>query len=133
MIAERERQAQARQEAVDGALRSTPVDLFTRRALNWVQTRQGAWVLSLGADHGTLRLRPDGEDTWQVIQLRREADLRLENHEIRPEVTAGKLEPVVAPLHAHAQVLRRVESEFLCHESDRITGLSVCRIVEASD
>src|SRR5438067_4942374 len=35
-----------------GTLRSTPVDLFARRTLRWVQTRQGAWVLSLGAQHG---------------------------------------------------------------------------------
>ena len=57
-----------------GTLRSTPVDLFARRALRWVQTRQGAWVLSLGAQHGTLRLRPDGPDTWQVVQVRRDAE-----------------------------------------------------------
>jgi hypothetical protein len=31
-------------------------------------------VLSLGAQHGTLRLRTDGPDTWQVIQVRRDAD-----------------------------------------------------------
>ena len=29
-------------------------------------------MLSLGAQHGTLRLAPDGDATWQVIQLRRE-------------------------------------------------------------
>jgi hypothetical protein len=57
-----------------GTLRSTPVDLFARRALRWVQTRQGAWVLSLGSQHGTLRLRPDGPDTWQVVQVRRDAE-----------------------------------------------------------
>jgi superfamily II DNA or RNA helicase len=57
-----------------GTLRSTPVDLFARRALRWVQTRQGAWVLSLGAQHGTLRLRPDGPETWQVVQVRRDAE-----------------------------------------------------------
>src|SRR5262249_56834680 len=45
-----------------------------RRALRWVQTRQGAWVLSLGSQHGTLRLRPDGPDTWQVVQVRRDAE-----------------------------------------------------------
>ncbi len=28
--------------------------------------------MSLGAQHGTLRLQPDGADTWQVIQVRRE-------------------------------------------------------------
>jgi superfamily II DNA or RNA helicase len=57
-----------------GTLHSTPVDLFARRALRWVQTRQGAWVLSLGSQHGTLRLRPDGPETWQVVQVRREAE-----------------------------------------------------------
>jgi hypothetical protein len=75
-----ERPAHQDQEdvALAGTLRSTPVDLFARRALRWVQTRQGAWVLSLGAQHGTLRLRLDGPDTWQVVQVRREAEpLRL--------------------------------------------------------
>jgi superfamily II DNA or RNA helicase len=57
-----------------GTLRSTPVDLFARRALRWVQTRQGAWVLSLGAQHGTLRVRPGGPETWQVVQVRRDTD-----------------------------------------------------------
>ena len=52
----------------------SPVDLFARRALRWVRTRQGAWVLSLGAQHGTLRLRPDGPETWQVVQVRRDAE-----------------------------------------------------------
>src|ERR671926_311693 len=60
--------------ALAGTLPSTPVDMFARRPLRWVQTRQGAWVLSLGAQHGTLRLRPDGPDTWQVVQVRREAE-----------------------------------------------------------
>src|SRR5262249_60859613 len=50
-----------------GTLRSTPVDLFARRTLRWVQTRQGAWVLSLGAQHGTLRVGPDGPGTWQGL------------------------------------------------------------------
>jgi ATP-dependent helicase IRC3 len=61
-------------DAITGTLRSTPVDLFARRTLRWVQTRQGAWVLSLGAQHGTLRLRADGPETWQVVQVRRDAD-----------------------------------------------------------
>ncbi len=61
------------EDAITGTLRSTPVDLFARRALRWVQTRQGAWVLSLGAQHGTLRLRTDGPDTGQGIQVRRDA------------------------------------------------------------
>jgi hypothetical protein len=59
-LADRAREVQARTDAIQGTLRSTSVDLFTCRALRWVQTRQGAWVLSLGAQHGTLRLRPDG-------------------------------------------------------------------------
>jgi ATP-dependent helicase IRC3 len=57
-----------------GTLRSTPLDLFARRMRRWGQTRQGAWVLSLGSQHGTLRLRPDGPDTWQVVQVRRDAE-----------------------------------------------------------
>lgn len=62
---------------IEGTLRSTPVDLFARRALRWVLTRQGAWVLSLGAQHGTLRLRADGVDTWQVMHVRREVEPAL--------------------------------------------------------
>ena len=72
LLADRALQAQARADAIQGTLRSTPVDLFARRALRWVQTRQGAWVLSLGAQYGTLRLRPDGAETWHVMQLRRD-------------------------------------------------------------
>jgi superfamily II DNA or RNA helicase len=68
------RQDQDEDTLLAGTLRSTPVDLFARRALRWVQTRQGAWVLSLGAQHGTLRLRPDGPETWQVVQVRRDAE-----------------------------------------------------------
>src|SRR4029453_16476289 len=57
-----------------GTLRNTPVDLFARRTVRWGQPRRGAWVLSLGAQHGTLRLRPDGPETWQVVQVRRDTD-----------------------------------------------------------
>src|SRR5712691_11293965 len=71
VLAARARQARQPAEVVAGTLRSTPVDLFARRTLRWVQTRQGAWVLLLGAQHGTVRLRPDGPDTWQVVQVRR--------------------------------------------------------------
>ncbi len=28
--------------------------------------------MSLDAQHGTLRLQPDGADTWEVVQVRRE-------------------------------------------------------------
>jgi superfamily II DNA or RNA helicase len=73
MMAERERRERDHQEAIAGRLRSTPVNLFARRQLRWVQTRQGAWVLSLGAQHGTLRLVPAGDATWQVIQVQRQA------------------------------------------------------------
>src|SRR4029453_12442438 len=71
-----ERPAHPDQEdaALTGMLRSTPVDLFARRALRWVQTLQGAWVLSLGSQYGTLGLRPDGQETWQVVQVRRDAE-----------------------------------------------------------
>ncbi len=79
-IAARERQEQEQQDAIQGTLRSIPVDLFTQRALRWVQTRGGAWVMSLGAQHGTLRLQPDGADTWQVVQVRREIQPVLLGH-----------------------------------------------------
>ena len=67
-----QRQAEAEEQAaLEGTLRLTPVQLFERRALRWVETRQGAWVMSIG-EHGTLRLTPDGDDTWQVHRLRRD-------------------------------------------------------------
>jgi hypothetical protein len=72
-LAERQRREREQQEAMEGRLRSTPVNLFARRQLRWVQTRQGAWVLSLGPQHGILRLVPTGDETWQVIQVQREA------------------------------------------------------------
>ena len=31
-------------------------------------------MLSLGAQHGTLRLRPDGSESWQVVQVRRDTE-----------------------------------------------------------
>jgi len=74
VLATRDRPAPEEADPVQGTLRSTPVDLFARRTLRWVQTQQGAWVLSLGAQHGTLRLRPDGPETWQVVQVRRDAE-----------------------------------------------------------
>jgi hypothetical protein len=73
MVAERQRREREHQEAIEGRLRSTPVNLFARRQLRWVQTRQGAWVLSLGPQHGILRLVPTGDETWQVLQVQREA------------------------------------------------------------
>ena len=42
MVAERQRREREHQEAIEGRLRSTPVNLFARRQLRWVQTRQGA-------------------------------------------------------------------------------------------
>ena len=61
--AAREQQEQERQNAIQGTLRSTPVDFFTQRALRWVQTRGGAWVMSLGTQHSTLRLAARWADT----------------------------------------------------------------------
>ncbi len=79
-IAARERQEQEQQNAIPGTLRSAPVDLFTQQALRWVQTRGGAWVISLGAQHGTLWLQLYGADTWQVVQVRREIQQVLLGH-----------------------------------------------------
>jgi superfamily II DNA or RNA helicase len=90
-----------------GTLRSTPVDLFARRALRWVQTRQGAWVLSLGAQHGTLRVRPDGPETWQVVQVRRDADSVLLGDTLPLPYAQGLAEDYAR----HLGVARLVEAE----------------------
>jgi superfamily II DNA or RNA helicase len=49
---------------VGGELVAATVDLFRSRPLNWVQTRQGAWVLGLG--DGFVRLAPGKGDRWEV-------------------------------------------------------------------
>jgi ATP-dependent helicase IRC3 len=90
-----------------GTLRSTPVDLFARRTLRWVQTRQGAWVLSLGSQHGTLRLRPDGPETWQVVQVRRDADPVLLGDTLPLPYAQGLAEDYAR----HLGVVRLVEAE----------------------
>ena len=90
-----------------GTLRSMPVDLFARRALRWVQTRQGAWVLSLGSQHGTLRLRPDGLETWQVVQVRRDADPLLLGDTLPLPYAQGLAEDYAR----HLGVARLVEAE----------------------
>jgi ATP-dependent helicase IRC3 len=94
-------------DLVTGTLRSTPVDLFARRALRWVQTRQGAWVLSLGTQHGTLRLRTDGPDTWQVVQVRRDADPVLLGDTLPLPYAQGLAEDYAR----HLGVARLVEAE----------------------
>ncbi|MEE9148761.1 MAG: hypothetical protein V3U27_15320 [Candidatus Tectomicrobia bacterium] len=63
------------------------MDLFTQRALRCVQTRRGAWVMSLGAQHGTLQ--PDGTDTWQVVQVRHEIQPVLLGHGLPLLYTQG--------------------------------------------
>ena len=90
-----------------GTLHSTPVDLFARRALRWVQTRQGAWVLSLGSQHGTLRLRPDGPATWQVVQVHRDAEPRLLGDTLPLPYAQGLAEDYAR----HLGVVRLVEAE----------------------
>jgi len=92
---------------VAGTLRSTPVDLFARRTLRWVQTRQGAWVLSLGAQHGTVRLRPDGPETWQVVQVRRDTDPRRLGDTLPLPYAQGLAEDYAR----HLGVARLVEAE----------------------
>src|SRR5882724_11157237 len=95
------------EDAITGTLRSAPVDLFARRALRWVQTRQGAWVLSLGAQHGTLRLRADGPGTWQVVQVRRDADPVLLGDTLPLPYAQGLAEDYAR----HLGVARLVEAE----------------------
>jgi len=94
-------------DEVAGTLRSTPVDLWARRALRWVQTRQGAWVLSLGSAHGMLRLRPDGPETWQVWQVRRATDPVLLGDTLPLAYAQGLAEDYAQ----HLGVARLVEAE----------------------
>jgi hypothetical protein len=65
---EREKRERAREEEaaarVDGKLVARDVELFRVRPMNWVQTRQGAWVLGLG--NGFVRLSPGEGDRWDV-------------------------------------------------------------------
>ena len=83
------------------------MDLFARRTLRWVQTRQGAWVLSLGAQHGTLRLRADGPETWQVVQVRRDAEPVLLGDTLPLPYAQGLAEDYAR----HLGVARLVEAE----------------------
>jgi hypothetical protein len=100
-------QAQEEDPPLAGTLRSMPVDLFARQALRWVQTRQGAWVLSLGTQHGTLRLQPDGPETWQVVQVRREAEPLLLGDTLPLPYAQGLAEDYAR----HLGVARLVEAE----------------------
>src|SRR5437899_7451925 len=103
----RARYAAGEDTPITGTLRRTPVDLFARRALRWVQTRQGAWVLALGAQHGTLRLRPDGPATWQVIQVRRAADPLL----LGDTLPLGYAQGLAEDYARHLGVVRLVAAE----------------------
>jgi ATP-dependent helicase IRC3 len=49
---------------VGGKLVARDVDLFRSRPMNWIQTRQGAWVLGLG--NGFVRLTSAEGDRWDV-------------------------------------------------------------------
>jgi hypothetical protein len=107
LLTGRERSTPEENAPIAGTLRSTSVDLFARRALRWVQTRQGAWVLSLGAQHGTLRLRPDGPETWQVVQVRRDTAPVLLGDTLPLPYAQGLAEDYAR----HLGVMRLVEAE----------------------
>lgn len=64
-----EREAAAVATPHEGALVATEVDLFARRPLAWVKTRQGRWILSM-SDQGMLRLDAEGPETWRVVHVR---------------------------------------------------------------
>jgi ATP-dependent helicase IRC3 len=62
---QRERQLAAGEtDFVSGELVAQQVDLFGSRPMHWVQTRQGAWVLSLG--DGFARMTLSQDDLWDV-------------------------------------------------------------------
>ena len=51
-----------------GQLVASKVNLFSGRPLHWVQTRQGAWVLSLGTN-GMLRMVSEDGESWNVHHI----------------------------------------------------------------
>jgi hypothetical protein len=64
-------------------------------------------VLSLGTQHGTLRLRPDSPETWQVLQVRRDADPVLLGDTLPLAYAQGLAEDYAR----HLGVARLVEAE----------------------
>ena len=64
-------------------------------------------MLSLGAQHGTLRLRLDGPETWQVVQVRRDAEPVLLGDTLPLPYTQGLVEDYAR----HLGVARLVEAE----------------------
>jgi hypothetical protein len=64
-------------------------------------------VLSLGAQHGTLRLRPDGSETWQVMQVRRDTAPALLGDTLPLPYAQGLAEDYAR----HLGVARLVEAE----------------------
>ena len=64
-------------------------------------------MLSLGSQHGTLRLRPDGPATWQVVQVRRDAEPRLLGDTLPLPYAQGLAEDYAR----HLGVVRLVEAE----------------------
>jgi Helicase conserved C-terminal domain len=71
VVEEREERERVRSEEVaarvDGTLVAHNVELFRARPLNWIQTRQGAWVLGLG--NGFVRLSPADGDRWDIHSM----------------------------------------------------------------
>jgi superfamily II DNA or RNA helicase len=60
---------------ISGELVAHAVDLFGSRPMHWVQTRQGAWVLSLG--NGLVRLGRGEGDRWDVHCLETDGSVKL--------------------------------------------------------
>ena len=64
-------------------------------------------MLSLGAQHGTLRLRSDGPETWQVVQVRRDVAPVLLGDTLPLPYAQGLAEDYAR----HLGVVRLVEAE----------------------
>lgn len=58
----------AEPEPEQGQLVYREVDLLTQSRLNWVQTRHGQWVLSMGK-LGTVHVAPRGGDSYDVVRV----------------------------------------------------------------
>ena len=89
---QREREAQEQKAAV-GQRVAQEVNLFGSRRMHWVQTRDGAWVLSLG-EGGYIRLQPaqKGEGLWSIYCREPSGEVRLLQSGLPLEYAQGRAE-----------------------------------------
>ncbi|MDP9356705.1 MAG: DEAD/DEAH box helicase, partial [Chloroflexota bacterium] len=99
-----ERDAPPIPTAAGGQLVSATVDLFRQRPANWIPTGTGRAVLPLG--DGTLVLRPQFGDRWDVLHVPREGTPMVLSAGLTLGYAQGFAEDYARRLGAHALVSR---------------------------